>query len=70
MNQFYLGIGASAIAAVMIAATVAWFVHNDRERQALEKARDDISTIERTQDAISANPECDWLNRLRGTCDN
>jgi hypothetical protein len=36
----------SAIGAVMIAATVVWFVHNDRERRALDDARDRLETID------------------------
>lgn len=40
----------SAIAATMIAATVTWFVHNDRERRALDDARDRLETINTVKD--------------------
>lgn len=36
----------SAIGAVMVAATVVWFVYNDRERRALDDARDRLETID------------------------
>lgn len=51
MVRFFLPylIGAFAIAAI-IAATVAWFVNNDRERRALDDARDRLETIETVKD--------------------
>lgn len=69
MKHLYLAIGASAIAATMIAATVVWFVHNDRERRAAQDARD---YIEGTQDADTATDTvrrvgaCNWLQRTFG----
>ena len=59
----------SAIAATMIAATVVWFVHNDRERRALDDARDYITGTEDARDAQDAIPDdqpsiIDWLSRF------
>ena len=69
MRTFYLALGISAIAATMIAATVVWFVHNDRERRALDDARDYIGG---TQDADEATDDvrrvgaCNWLRETFG----
>lgn len=58
----------SAIAATMIAATVVWFVHNDRERRALDDARNHIETREDIDNALSADRDCPWYDRLRQSC--
>jgi len=68
MNQLYTALGISAIAATMIAATVVWFVHNDRERRALDDAQTHIENRERIDDAIAPVDGCFWLDRLRAAC--
>ena len=50
MKPLYLALSLSAIAATCIATTVVWFVHNDRERRALDDARDRLKTIETLKD--------------------
>lgn len=69
MKPLYIGLGASALAAIAIAATVAWFVHNDRERRALDDARDHIETRERIDDATAPIDGCAWFDRLRDACE-
>lgn len=69
MKPLYIGLGASALAAIAIAATVVWFVHNDRERRALDDARDHIETRERIDDATAPVDGCAWIDRLRDACE-
>jgi hypothetical protein len=57
----------SAIAATMIAATVVWFVQADRDKRALDDARDYITGTEDARDATSDLPRSDdgnlgWLH--------
>jgi len=61
-------IGAGAFAAIVGAALylgAKW----ERDRAELQDARDHIETRDRIDDAITANPGCAWLDRLRGTCE-
>jgi hypothetical protein len=61
-------IGAFAVAAV-IAAVVVWFVQTDRDRRALDDARDHIETRERIDNALSPVDGCAWFDRLRDACE-
>ena len=69
MKPLYIGLGASALAAIAIAWAVSWFVHNDRERRALDDARDHIETRERIDDATDPVDGCAWFDRLRDACE-
>ena len=57
-----------AIGAFAIAATVVWFVHNDRERRAVDGLRDFKEGTEDARDALENAPTDvpSAVDRLRG----
>lgn len=68
MTRLGIYAAAFAIGLTMLAATVVWFVNVDRDRRALDDARNHIETREDIDNALSADRGCFWLDRLRASC--
>lgn len=58
------------VLAVVLAVAGAWGygMHTERQRQALEDAKDHIETRDRIDEATSNPSGCHWADRLRGSC--
>ena len=57
------------IFASIVGGTAVYFVNADRDRRELQDARDHIETRERIDEAIDADPDCSWRERLLGQCE-
>lgn len=68
MRTLYLALGISAIAAV--ALSVSFYLGADwyRDKRALDDARNHIETREDIDNALSADRDCPWYDRLRQSC--
>lgn len=68
MRSLYIGLGASALAAIAIAWAVNWFVSVDRDRRELDDLRDFKEGTEDARDALENAPVDvpSAVDRLRG----
>lgn len=68
MRQLYLALGASAAIAVAAGALIYIGVTWERDRRELDDAKTHIETREDIDNAISADRDCLWHQRLRASC--